>query len=54
MGANQILNLFFNALEWSYSQKRPEDIFWLYVGCLSDSMPFNIAEYVLTRKGLIK
>lgn len=50
----QTLNIFFNLLEYSYSRMTIDDLWWLYFGLMSDSMAFNIVEYLFDRFGLIK
>ncbi len=51
---NQMINMAWNMAEWMGSQRRAEDVLWLYVGWLNDSIEFNILEYILMRLGLIK
>lgn len=51
---NNLINMAWNMAEWMNSQRRPEDVLWLYVGWTNQSVAFNIFEYIFDRMGLIK
>lgn len=50
---NDYINAIWNFQEYLHSKKSPIDILWLYSGWMSNSVPFNIAVYVLSKRGLL-
>lgn len=51
---NSLLNMAWNIAEWMGGSRRAVDILWLYTGWVNNSMAFNIIEYILVAKGVIK
>lgn len=51
---SQYINMAWNMAEFLNSRQEANDILWLYVGWINNSMMFNIVEYVFDRVGLIK